>query len=120
MAKIRTDIRRTMGNQKIHQALIADLKVAMQGEGLYPFAEMISGHKSIYDVLVELVARQVGITRRFISFFRVVWPGVNREASAWRVFNAEYGPDDPLTRKINLKANSDRLQRYTDQYQRRV
>jgi hypothetical protein len=120
MSIIQTDIKRIMDNQKIRQALIEGSEDVPQGVGLDPSAEMISGLESIYDVLAKLVARQRGLVCRFISLFRVVWLGVNREGSAWQVFSAEYGTDDPITREIDLKANSVRLQRYTDHYQRRV
>jgi hypothetical protein len=52
----------------------------------------------VADALAWLKASQAGLRNRLKSSLRPVSSGACRESSPWRALNAEYGPDEPLTR----------------------
>jgi hypothetical protein len=74
--------------------------------------------ESVQDPFASLKAKQVELQKRLISVWRSVFPGANRESSAWRALSSEYGPDEPITHAINSEVSSVRLQHYIDQYRR--
>lgn len=120
MTKIQVVLKRIIVNQTFRQALIEGPASLPQGERIDSSAEMSTGIEYIYNVLAGLKFRQIGLKKRLISLFRAVFPGSDREASIWRVFSVEYGPDDPITRAIDSEAHSARRHHFVDHYRRSV
>ncbi|KPK11169.1 MAG: hypothetical protein AMJ56_06615 [Anaerolineae bacterium SG8_19] len=119
MLKIQIGNRRIITNQKFRQALIEGHTSIPQGERIDSSVKLFPGFEYVHDVLAGLKIGQVGLKDRLNSLFRAVLPRSDREASIWRVFSIEYGPDAPITRAIDSKANPNQLQNFVDHYQRR-
>jgi hypothetical protein len=77
-----------------------------------------AGRGSVQGLLAGLKAKQAGLINRLKSSIRAVFPGANRESSAWRALSAEYGPDEPMTWAFDPDVNSVRLQHYVDHHYR--
>ena len=115
MKKIQIVLERIIVNQE----LIEESGDTPQGGRIDTPAELLSGLEHVQVVLAGLKIEQVGLKDRLNSLFRAVLPRSDREASIWRVFSIEYGPDAPITRAFDSKANPNQLQNFVDHYQRR-
>jgi hypothetical protein len=120
LSNTRIVIKRIILSQKIRQAQIEVANGSLSNARIDPASETHSWLKSFQDALAWLKERQFDLKNRLSTWFGPVWSGANRDASAWRVFRAEYGPDETLTRDIGLGAKSFQRQRFVDHYQRRV
>ena len=120
MLKIQIGNRRIITNQKFRQALIEGRTSIPQGERIDSSVKLFPGFEYVHDVLAGLKIVQVGLKKRLITLFQAFLPSSNREASLWRVFSVEYGPDNPVTRSINPEAHSTKSQNFVDHYQRRI
>jgi hypothetical protein len=113
MAKIQNFIKRIIVKQGFRQALIEGHGETPQFERIYLSTEMLSGLQHVQDILY-------GLKNRLMLLFRTNLSSSDREASVWRVFTAEYGPDSPLTKSFDSEARSVQLRNFVDHYQRRV
>lgn len=120
MAKIQIVPKRIIAKQEFRQALIEGPGGTPQGERIDTPAELLSGLEHVQGILARLNIGRAGLKTRLISLFRAILPRSDREASIWRVFSVEYGPDNPVTRSINPEAHSTKSQNFVDHYQRRV
>ena len=119
MANIQIVPKRIIAKQEFRQALIEGSGDTPQGDGIDTSAELLSGLEHVQGILARLNIGRAGPKNRLISLFRAILPRSDREASVWRVFSVEYGPDNPMTRAIDSKAKSMQLQNFVDHYQRR-
>jgi hypothetical protein len=74
----------------------------------------------VADAPAWLKAGQASLIHRLRSSLRAVWPGANREASAWRALSAEYGPNEPISLAAWPGTSSVGSEHDLDQYRTRI
>ena len=125
MSKIQIATKRIMANRKFRQALIEGPTSLPQGTENDSSVEMFTGFEDVRDALAGFEIGQLDLKKRLISLIQAILPSSNREASLWRVFNAEFGPDAPITRAIDSKVSDSKVNsvsqhHFVDHYRRSV
>jgi len=80
------------------------------------YLEADGGRGLVQQLLAGVIVIPTGLRNRLKSGVRAVWPGANRESSAWLALSAEYGPDEPIIQAIGSDIHSIRMQPDVDRY----
>ena len=80
------------------------------------YLEADEGRGLVQQLLTGLKVLPTSLKTRLKSGVRAIWPGANRESSAWLALSAEYGPDEPTIQAIDPDIHSARLQHDVDHY----